>query len=206
MFKIVTISIFSIASMFFISGCVKPDIDVGGQSWWNQRSADDINMSDFDNNLTMSETIISEDGEERMRRIEFPVEEYSSLEIKGKGTITGSIYINDLYGNPVYGSGTRLYLNPVTTYSEQWYEASYLGGNKMEKADARLFNYLKFTAANSKGKFSFYGVPSGSYYLIGTVKCGTACGYDSEKSIRITTQVSVYGEDIVEQDLTRIPE
>ncbi len=206
MFKIVTVVVLSFMGMFFISGCVQPDINTGSHNWWDERSPDDVNMSDLDDNLTMSETMISEDGEVRMARIEFPVAEYTRLPRKGRGTISGKIYINDLYGSPVYGGGTRLYLNPVTSYSEQWYEVSYLGGNKMEKADGRLFNYLKFTAANSSGKFSFYGVPSGSYYLIGTVKCGTACGYESEKSIRIATRVSVYGNQIIEQDLTTTPE
>jgi len=206
MFKIVTVAVLSFMGMFFISGCVQPDINIGSHNWWDERSPDDVNMSDLDDNLTMSETMISEDGEVRMARIEFPVAEYTRLPRKGRGTISGKIYINDLYGSPVYGGGTRLYLNPVTSYSEQWYEVSYLGGNKMEKADGRLFNYLKFTAANSSGKFSFYGVPSGSYYLIGTVKCGTACGYESEKSIRIATRVSVYGNQIIEQDLTTTPE
>ena len=74
----------------------------------------------------------------------------------------------------------------------------------MEKADSRLFNYLRFTAANSDGKFAFYGVPSGSYYLIGTVKCGTECGYDTPKNIRIATKVSVYGNKIVQKDLSRM--
>ena len=206
MFKIVTVSILSFMGIFFVTGCVQPDISVKDQSWWHKKSADDVDLSDLDENLTMSETMISEDGEERMARIEFPVAEYARLPRKGRGTITGKIYINDMYGSPIYGQGTRLYLNPVTSYSEQWYEASYLGGNKMEKADSRLFNYLRFTASNASGKFSFYGVPSGSYYLIGTVKCGTACGYESEKSIRIATKVSVYGNQIIEQDLTNTPE
>ena len=49
----------------------------------------------------------------------------------------------------------------------------------------------------------FYGVPSGSYYLIGTVKCGTECGYDTPKSIRIATRVTISGNHIVEQDLSK---
>ncbi len=93
--------------------------------------------------------------------------------------------------NVYWVNSTRLYLNPITSYSEQWYEESYLGGYKMQEADPRLFNYLKFTASDKNGKFAFYGVPSGSYYLIGTVKCGEECGYDSMKNIRIATKVSV---------------
>ena len=74
----------------------------------------------------------------------------------------------------------------------------------MTKADSRLFNYLKFTASDANGKFAFYGVPSGSYYLIGTVKCGEECGYDNGKSIRIARKVTVQGNQIIEKDLTRM--
>ncbi|HSR74550.1 MAG TPA: hypothetical protein VLL31_06865, partial [Sulfurovum sp.] len=101
------------------------------------------------------------------------------------------------------GGGTRLYLNPMTSYSDEWYKESYLGGKKMTKADSRLFNYLRFTAANNDGSFAFYGVPSGKYYLIGTVSCGSECGYSSTKNIRLATKVEVYGSQIKMQDLTR---
>jgi hypothetical protein len=148
--------------------------------------------------------MITEDMDtEKMARIPFPTSEYYRLARTGKGTVKGSIYVKDAYDKKIMGAGTRLYLNPATSYSDQWFRESYLGGYKMEKADSRLFNYLRFTAANSDGKFAFYGVPSGSYYLIGTVKCGTECGYYTPKNIRIATKVSVYGNKIVEKDLSR---
>jgi hypothetical protein len=101
----------------------------------------------------------------------------------------------------VYGKSTRLYLNPKTSYSDQWYKESYIGGKKMAKADDRLFNYLKFTSSDENGNFAFYGVPSGRYYLIGVVTCGEACGYENPKKIRIATQVQVEGNEIVQKDL-----
>jgi hypothetical protein len=176
-------------------------------SWQDQTNIDDednIDISDLDENLTESEMTITESqGQQKMARVAFPTSEYYRLARTGKGTIQGSIFVNDTYGKKIAGNGTRLYLNPVTSYSNQWYSASYIGGAKMEKADSRLFNYLRFTASDTNGKFAFYGVPSGSYYLIGTVKCGTECGYDTPKSIRIATRVSVSGNNIVEQDLSR---
>ena len=210
MFKIVTIVLMSFMSMSLFTGCVQPDLhpDKSKRSssfWGDLTSADDVNMSD--DNLTMSEMMITEDGEEfRMERIAFPISEYNRLPRMGKGTVKGSIYVTDYYDRRIAGESTRLYLNPVTSYSEQWYKESYIGGYKMGKADSRLFNYLRFTASDKNGKFAFYGVPSGSYYLIGTVKCGDACGYDSVKNIRIATKVSVHGNQIVKQDLTRMAE
>ena len=201
--------------LLLFTGCIERKVPIsqndsrksGLNNWGDETNVNDVDISDLDENLTESETMITEDaGVQKMARIPFPTSEYYRLARTGKGTVKGSIYVQDLYGEKVMGAGTRLYLNPATSYSDQWYRESYIGGKKMEKADDRLFNYLRFTAANSDGDFAFYGVPSGSYYLIGTVKCGTACGYDTLKNIRIATKVSVYGNKIVEKDLTRTAE
>ncbi len=195
--------------LLLFSGCVEREITISPQSglnaWGEETNINDVDISDLDQNLTESETMITEDMDtEKMERIAFPTSEYYRLARTGKGTVKGSIYVKDAYDKKIMGAGTRLYLNPATSYSDQWFRESYLGGYKMEKADSRLFNYLRFTAANSDGKFAFYGVPSGSYYLIGTVKCGTECGYDTPKNIRIATKVSVHGNKIVEKDLSRM--
>ena len=137
-------------------------------------------------------------------RISFPEDEYKRLSKSGNATIKGSIYLSDAYGKKTYGKQTRLYLNPVTSYSRQWYSESYIGGYKMAKADKRLYNYLKFTASNAQGKFAFYGVPSGTYYVIGVVKCGKECGYDAPRNIRIAKEVTVSGSDTVAVDLGKM--
>ncbi len=149
------------------------------------------------------QTKISSSDKTVVQRIPFPVDEYASLATNGSATVTGSVYITTSTGNKVYGKNTRLYLNPVTSYSTQWYQKSYLGGAKMSKVDPRLFNYLKFTTSDSNGKFEFLNIPSGSYYLIGVVKCGTACGYDKVKNIRIAKKISVFGNDVKSVDLSK---
>lgn len=205
----------SLIMLFILSGCVQSDLKRPQQSYSQQQGQGDwedqtrldeesIDISDLDESVSESETAITENQiEQKMARIPFPTSEYNGLARTGKGTISGTIYVNDTYGKKIAGSGTRLYLNPVTSYSNQWYSASYIGGAKMQKADSKLFNYLRFTASDTNGKYAFYGVPSGSYYLIGTVKCGTECGYDTPKSIRIATRVSVSGNNIVTQDLSK---
>ncbi len=213
---IVQFSLFT-ALLFLLSGCASHNFatpspqrassHTENNPWSHQTNVDDgenIDISDLDENISESELGMTEEVQEKkMKRIAFPLAEYNRLPRTGKGTVKGTIYVNSPYDKKVFGAGTRLYLNPVTSYSDQWYNDSYVGGNKMEKADSRLFNYLKFTAADSSGVFAFYGVPSGSYYLIGTVQCSTECGYDSEKTIRIATRVTVAGNQIVTQDLSR---
>jgi len=202
--KIFIISIFAL----LLSGCVqneqaRPEKHNSNQAPWSKQSSEDnIDISDLDGNITEKELGMSEQTS-KLKRIAFPTSEYYPYSGVGKGTIKGNIYIENSSGQKVMGSETRLYLNPITSYSDQWYEKSYLGGNKMEEADSRLFNYLKFTASNTQGAFAFYGVPSGRYYLIGTVKCGTECGFSTVKSVRIATKVSVYGNNVVVQDLSK---
>jgi hypothetical protein len=217
MLKIQLLFLSTFITLFLLSGCVQNDIkrpqqyygysqQQGQNNWADQTNLDEenIDISDLDENITENETTITEVQEsQQVTRIPFPVYEYNRLAKTGKGTISGTIYVNDIYGKKIVGSGTRLYLNPVTSYSDQWYNASYIGGAKMQKADSRLFNYLRFTASDTNGKYAFYGVPSGSYYLIGTVKCGTECGYDTPKSIRIAKKVRVSGNQIVDQDLSK---
>ncbi len=138
-----------------------------------------------------------------VQRIPFPVDEYNSLEKNGKATIKGKIYAILANGQKVYSKHTRLYLNPVTSYSTQWYKESYLGGAKMSKVDPRLFNYLKFTTSDNNGNFEFLNVPSGSYYLIGVIKCANECGYNQTKNIRVAKKINVFGDEIKEVDLSK---
>jgi|LGVC01.1.fsa_nt_gb hypothetical protein len=162
---------------------------------------DNVDVSDLDKEVTSGDDV--QTPPQTMQRIIFPAAEYNSLAHTGKGTIQGHIYLQDAYGKKIYGAKTRLYLNPATSYSRQWYEQSYINGNKLGKADSRLFNYLKFTASDDNGAFAFYGVPSGKYYLIGTVTCGVECGYAATKNIRIASEVIIDGNQVLNQDLSR---
>jgi len=221
MIKKITLLLTSFILLFLFSGCVQREVLLEDpqarhsqdNTWGNETNVEDnVDISDLDNegayqegNYTDSMTITTDDiTETKMQRVPFPVVEYNRLAKTGKGTVKGTIYVQNTYAKDILGSGTRLYLNPVTSYARQWYIESYIGGAKMEKADSRLFNYLRFTAANSEGKFAFYGVPSGNYYLIGTVECGSECGYSTPKSIRIARRVAIQGNQIVQRDLSRM--
>lgn len=212
MLQRITLSLLLLVLFSFLTSCSKSPtpyqrgtIDLQKTNpWAKETNVDDIDISDIDEALEKEDRIVSkEDKSKKVKRIKFPTSEYRKLNRFGKGTVKGQIYIKDGYGEPIYGAGTRLYLNPITKYSKQWYKKSYLGGRKMYKADARLYNYLRFTASNTEGEFAFYGVPTGDYYLIGTVKCKEACGYEKEKSIRIAAEVSIEGKEVVVKNLVR---
>ena len=127
-----------------------------------------------------------------MERIDFPTEEYAHIKKYGRSTVTGLVYLENSHNSQkVMGEKVKLYLNPITSYSRQWYEESYLGGYKLSKSDSRLFNYLKFTVSDVNGKFNFFGVPRGDYYIVGTISCAEECGYSGAQTVRLVEEVSV---------------
>jgi len=143
---------------------------------------------------------------EVMERMDFPVEEYRHLKKNGRSTVSGKVYlVNSITDQEIVGKKIKLYLNPVTSYSRQWYEESYLGGYKMSKVDKRLYNYLKYTSSNELGEFDFFGIAPGEYYVIGSISCGEECGLDQPEKIRLVKEIHV-GSGITKVDLMkRVP-
>ena len=140
---------------------------------------------------------------EIMERMPFPTEEYKYVKKRGSSTVSGRVYLENSYNSQkIPGVKLKLWLNPVTSYSRQWYQESYLGGYRLSKTDKRLYNYLKFTYSKNDGKFHFYGVPRGDYYLVGTMPCGEECGFSDTKSIRLVREISV-GRGVTSVDLTK---
>ncbi|WP_292654283.1 carboxypeptidase-like regulatory domain-containing protein [Nitratifractor sp.] len=187
----------ALLSLLLLSGCVHQELILPGaggtfSSGGNEQST--VDVSDLNTSVQ---------SEQAVPRIPFPVEEYSRLARSGRATVKGTLSVINANGERILGKQTRLYLNPVTSYSRQWYEQSYLGGRKMDKADPRLFNYLRFTTSDATGHFAFYGVPPGQYYVIGVVRCGQECGYDTPQNIRVAKEVSVGSSGTVNVELSK---
>ncbi len=187
----------ALLSLLLLSGCVHQELILPGaggsfNSGGNEQST--VDVSDLNTSVQ---------SEQAVPRIPFPVEEYSRLARSGRATVKGTLSVINANGERILGKQTRLYLNPVTSYSRQWYEQSYLGGRKMDKADPRLFNYLRFTTSDATGHFAFYGVPPGQYYVIGVVRCGQECGYDTPQNIRVAKEVSVGSSGTVNVELSK---
>jgi len=165
----------------------------------------DIKTASADNNNPTIKDIDRLNGE-TMERMPFPLDEYRSLKKIGRSSVSGKVAIvNTMSEKEVLGKNLKLYLNPVTTYSRQWYNESYLSGYKMSKVDKRLYNYLKFSTSNNNGKFDFFGVAKGKYYLIGSMMCGEECGLGSSEKIRLVKEVYV-GSGVTRIDLIkRVP-
>jgi hypothetical protein len=161
-------------------------------------------VSGYGEENTTEEIAIEEAGSSGiMERIPFPIDEYRRLRKRGRSTVSGDVYLeNSNSSEKIVGKKLKLWLNPVTSYSRQWYEESYLGRYKLSKTDKRLYNYLKFTYSDNSGHFNFYGVPKGQYYLVGTMSCSEECGFPETTSVRLVKEVYV-GSGVTSIDLMK---
>ena len=139
----------------------------------------------------------------KMERMAFPVDEYRHLKKMGRSTVSGVVYLQNSHNDQkITGKKVKLLLNPVTSYSRQWYQESYLGKYKMSPVDKRLYKYLQSSYSSENGKFDFFGIPKGNYYLIATVSCGQECGFDKKETIRLVKEISV-GSGVTKVELMK---
>ncbi|HIP41057.1 MAG TPA: hypothetical protein EYG90_00915 [Campylobacterales bacterium] len=139
----------------------------------------------------------------KMERMDFPVDEYRHLKKIGRSTVSGVVYLQNSYNDQkIVGKKVKLLLNPVTSYSRQWYQESYLGKYKMSPVDKRLYKYLQSSYSSENGLFDFFGIAKGNYYLIATVSCGQECGFDSKETIRLVKEISV-GSGVTKVELMK---
>lgn len=98
-------------------------------------------------------------------RIPFPAAEYAPLPTAGTGVVEGQVFMKTVGGDVKSGAGAEVVLNPITSYSEQWYDAAYVKHAPIQKGDERQEKYLRIVQADGSGNFKFSDVPPGKYFL-----------------------------------------
>lgn len=104
-----------------------------------------------------------------MARMPFPESEYDALKPTGTAMISGQAFMRTRGGDIKTAAGFNITLNPVTSYSNQWYELSYIEGYALENYDQRLLKYFRSQKADADGRFAFKNIPEGDYYIVAPV-------------------------------------
>ena len=103
------------------------------------------------------------------RQAEFIEAEYRPYLQPGNGVVTGQVLLHTLAGEVRYGAGREVFLNPVTSYSTEWWNKSVISGHELEEGDARARRYERLEVADRDGRFAFDSLPPGEYYLLSLV-------------------------------------
>lgn len=130
---------------------------------------------------------------QRMRT--FEVSEYEPYAAKGTATISGQAFLKTQGGDVKYGAGETVILNPVTTYSKEWWSVSVERGRNMSEPDSRTASYSRTTTADGEGRFKFEGLPAGEFYVACSVTwqyvAGTRYAYRKTTGGMVGAQVTV---------------
>lgn len=89
----------------------------------------------------------------------------------GKASIIGSISIYSPTGAIINGAYSNIYLRSLIT----------------TERGVTLGNYMQSTMSDKSGKFEFQRIPNGRYKISGSLNCGKECGYDTNKTITLSS-------------------
>lgn len=99
------------------------------------------------------------------RHAEFIPAEYEPYRGTGSGVVEGQAFLVSMNGEVKYGAGRTVVLNPVTTYSEEWFLYGVRGNYKLSEGDPRAGQFARTAVADAEGNFRFEGLPPGEYYV-----------------------------------------
>jgi hypothetical protein len=137
-------------------------------------------------------------------RIPFPAAEYAALPASGTGVVEGQLFLKTIGGDVKVGAGSEIGLNPITSYSEQWYDASYNKRAPLTSADERLERYVRLTQADGSGNFKFTGVPPGRYFVTGVVLWQSPSQFGlTNQGGRLTNRITVTDGETTRTMLTK---
>jgi hypothetical protein len=133
--------------------------------------------------------------------------ELLAYKAKGRGILSGQVFLGASSGKAVTQAGAPLYLIPVTAYTRHWFDhqvrtspcaangdqtpgeqagssrpAAECGEDALVQllAEKRLRPYLRTTRANPTGHFWFTKIPAGRYYIVGLIEGGAGLRQDEQ--------------------------
>jgi len=102
---------------------------------------------------------------EYQRQAKFIESEYAPYAGKGTSSIVGQAFLKTRGGDIKFAAGNMVTLNPVTTYSTEWFNIYILQNRRMELTDPRTTPFNRQTTADGNGNFEFRNLRAGEYYI-----------------------------------------
>jgi len=123
-----------------------------------------------------------------------PVErDYAPYKKRGTAVVSGQAFATTRGGDVKYAAGSTVILNPATWYTtEFWWNVNMTEDE--DEPDPVAVKYSKTAIADGEGRFSFAGVPAGSYYLLTQVSWLVDAGPSEEYARKIGTTYVRLGE------------
>jgi hypothetical protein len=108
------------------------------------------------------------------RETAFNEQEYAQYAYAGTGSITGQVMVRAEGGQIKPASGSQVSLNPVTSYSTEWWNRTVVGGLNLRSADEREQKYLRTAVTDAEGRFAFTDLARGEYFVVAALNTSAA--------------------------------
>ena len=99
------------------------------------------------------------------RKTVFIESEYEPYKGKGTASIVGQAFAKTRGGDVKYAAGNTIFLNPVTSYSTEFFNILVRQQQIPSPPDPRIYYYNSQTIADGNGNFEFKNLPPGEYYI-----------------------------------------
>jgi len=113
-------------------------------------------------------------GSPAARETTFNELEYAQYAYAGTGTISGQVVLRGQDGQTQPAQGSQVSLNPVTSYSTEWWNRTVVGGLNLRSADEREQKYLRTAVTDAEGRFAFGDLPRGEYFVVAALNTAAA--------------------------------
>lgn len=104
------------------------------------------------------------------REAKFVAAQYAPYAGKGNARINGRLCVKNKKGKTQCLANQLVVVNPVTDYSEEWFERHWSNGVVLETPSAEAMKHSRTVRTDAQGYFTFTDLQPGSYY-VGAVVC-----------------------------------
>ena len=131
------------------------------------------------------------------RRVVFNEEEYKPYAKGGDAAIEGKLCLPLADGSTKCYNNASVFINPVTSYSNEWYSRGWAGKENLTRADDRAFLYNVMVKTDENGNYTFTNLAPGNYYIGASVcvpnsKTAKKCTYRRyAKKVQVTKLIKV---------------
>ena len=123
------------------------------------------------------------------RQVAFNPQEYAPYDVEGTLTISGNV-CNSLPKGAICPEKIDVFVNPKTSYSDEWWTKHWTGIHGISKVDERALKYNKQGSVQKNGQFSIEKLPAGTYY-VGAAACVSTAPNKPCQETRWGAQVSI---------------
>jgi hypothetical protein len=115
--------------------------------------------------LFLAAVVLLSSGCVAERKVMFNDDEFRPYAEKGNAIILGEAFLRTRGGDIKKGFGNPVYLVPVTTYTQEWFDRVVKWNLPMAPPDPRYSQYERVATVDMDGRFEFTDLPAGQYYV-----------------------------------------